>query len=309
MVNNKLTPKTIIFLVIAVMLWGLAFPLIKLTLDIVPPLVIGYFRYFFASLPFLLYLFSKIGIKQTFRDLRANWKVSLALGLTMVTLPNLAQNIGLLFTSSSLAALISTVAPVFTVIIAILFLKESRYLLKIIGLIIALSASLLMVFQTGLEMSGATMFGNILILITAISYGICGVFGKIALRTLSPIKVVSYSMLLGSIILVPISIILKEPLGWFLDLPIEGWWYLIILTLLPCMLATFLWYVVLRAYEVSKQVLFTYLIPIFATVFAYFMLGEVLTLITIFFGILIFVGITLAEFGGSVTKKKNLDNT
>jgi drug/metabolite transporter (DMT)-like permease len=61
------------------------------------------------------------------------------------------------------------------------------------------------------------------------------------------------------------------------------------------MLATFLWYVVLRGHEVSKQVLFTYLIPIFASIFAYFMLGEILTIITIILGILIFIGITLAE--------------
>jgi drug/metabolite transporter (DMT)-like permease len=61
------------------------------------------------------------------------------------------------------------------------------------------------------------------------------------------------------------------------------------------MIATFLWYVVLQAHEVSKQVLFTYLIPIFAAVFAFLMLGEVLTPVTMLLGAMIILGIALAE--------------
>jgi drug/metabolite transporter (DMT)-like permease len=89
--NEKLTPVTITFLVIAVALWGWAFPLIKISLDYIPPLVIGYFRYFFASLPFIFYLLYYNGLKNIKEDLINYWQVILALGLTMVTLPNLTR--------------------------------------------------------------------------------------------------------------------------------------------------------------------------------------------------------------------------
>ena len=293
--NRSLTPNTILFILIAVILWGWAFPLIKVTLEFLPPIVIGYFRYFFASLPFILYLFYKFGFKSVINELRSGWVVILALALTMITLPNIAQNIGLKYTSSSLAALITTAAPVFTVIIAILFLKESKSSLKIVGLVIAIIASVLIVFLGGFEMEGTAISGNILIFITAVSYGVCGIFGKIALRNYSPVFVVGFSMFIGSILLIPISLILNEPVDWSLHLSFEGWTYLWILTLLPCMVATFLWYVVLRAHEVSRQVLFTYLIPVFAAITAYLMLGELLTPSTIFMGVVIFIGITLAE--------------
>lgn len=300
--NNNLTATSIFLLIFTVMFWGLAFPLIKLTLKFVPPLVIGYFRYFFASLPFVFYALIKYDRKQVFNDLKNNWPVLLALGVTVVTIPNITQNIGLLYTTSSIAALITQAAPVFTVIIAILILHESSYWQKIVGLIIALSSSILMVVYTGLEVSNATFFGNVLIFITAISYGISGIFSKLALKTLSPIYVTGFGMFIGSIILMPLSPIFNEPLDWALHLPIEGWIYLLILTLFPCMIATFLWYVVLQGHEVSKQVLFTYLIPLFAAVFAYFMLGEVLSPVTILLGGLILIGITLAELNLS---KKN----
>ena len=303
--DKPLTSGAVLLLLISVLFWGLAFPIIKMTLDYAPPLVIGYFRYFFASLPFIFFLLLKYSKQDIKTELVKNWKVFVALGITMVTIPNIAQNIGLLYTTSSIAALIGTVAPVFTIIIAILLLKESRNWEKIIGFIIALSASVIMVVYTGLEVSEATLFGNILIFITSVSYGISGIFSKTALMRSSPIYVTGFGMLFGSLILMPISVLFNEPLDWPLKLPIEGWALLILLTLLPCLIATFLWYIVLESYEVSKQVLFTYMIPVFAAVFSFLLLGETLNTITILLGIIIILGITLAE--GIFNRKKKLN--
>jgi drug/metabolite transporter (DMT)-like permease len=294
-IQKNITSTATSLLIISVLFWGLAFPVIKITLDHVPPLVIGYFRYLLASIPFLVYIFLKKTKNEIMNELEENWKVLILLGITMVTIPNITQNIGLLYTTSSIAALISTVAPVFTVIIALTFLHESKTWYKITGLIIALSASILMVLYTGFEMSEATLFGNSLIFITSVSYGICAIFSKSALMKCHPINVAGYGMFFGSIILIPISIIFNEPLDWPIRISIVGWSYLFILTIFPCMIATFLWYVVLESYEVSKQVLFTYLIPVFAAVFAYILLGEILHPITIILGFFIIIGITLAE--------------
>jgi drug/metabolite transporter (DMT)-like permease len=283
--EKQLTVTSISLLLITVLFWGLAFPLIKMTLDFVPPLVIGYFRYFFSSLPFVCYILIKYDRSRIIADLKDGWQILIVLGITVVTIPNIAQNIGLLYTTSSIAALISTVAPVFTVIIAMLFLHESREMKKIIGLLIALTSSIFMIIYTGLEISNATLFGNILIFITSASYGISAIFSKIALKSFNPIIVTGFGMFFGAIILIPLSIIFNEPLDWFLHTESTGWWYLIILTFLPCMIATFLWYVVLQGHEVSKQILFTYLIPLFASIFAYILLDEILRPITIFLGL------------------------
>jgi drug/metabolite transporter (DMT)-like permease len=291
--NN--TSFGLLLILISVIFWGLAFPLIKITLNYVPPLVIGYFRYFFASIPFLFFILVTDSKDKILGIINSNWQVLLALGITMVTIPNITQNIGLLYTTSSLAALITTVAPVFTVISAIIFLKESKTISKFIGLLIALVASTTMVIFTGLNLSEATLFGNILIFITAVSYGICGIFSKFALNSCSPVYVAGFGMFFGASMLIPISIIFHEPIDWPIGLPIEGWGLLVVLTILPCMIATFIWYVVLETYEVSKQVLYTYLIPVFAAVFGYILLKETLHPLTILLGSLIIIGITLAE--------------
>jgi drug/metabolite transporter (DMT)-like permease len=300
--NKELTASAASLLLISVILWGLAFPLLKITLDYVPPIVIGYFRYFIASIPFLIYIFKKEKSSIIYAKLVSNWRSIIGLGVTMVTIPNIAQNIGIQYTTSSIAALITTVAPVFTVILALIILKETKGWEKIVGLIIAISASVTMVIYTGVEIKDASLYGNTLILISSISYGMSGIFGKNALIKSNPIYVTGFSMFFGSIILIPISIIAQEPIDWPLTLSFDGWWYLLILTFLSCIVATFLWYIVLESYEVSKQVLFTYLIPVFAVIFANLLLGEMLSLITIILGIIIIIGITLAE---GLLKKKN----
>ena len=293
--NRPLSSTSVVLLLISVIFWGWAFPLIKMTLEFVPPLVIGYFRYFFASLPFVIYYFIQHGRNKVFTEIKNSWPIILLLCITMVTIPNVTQNIGLLYTTSSIAALITTVAPVFTIILAIIILNESITWQKIFGFFVVLTASILMVIYTGLEISNASLFGNILIFITSISYGICGIFGKIALKSYSPIFVTGFSMFFGSIILIPLSPCFNEPLNWPLNVPIKGWIYLLGLTMLPCMVATFIWYIVLQGYEVSKQVLFTYLIPIFAAFFSYLMLDEILHPITILLGGFIIMGIFLAQ--------------
>jgi drug/metabolite transporter (DMT)-like permease len=303
--NRELTASAAILLLISVVLWGLAFPLLKATLDFVPPIVTGYFRYFIASIPFLIYIFKKEQSSMIYSKLVSNWRPIFALGITMVTIPNIAQNIGIQYTTSSIAALITTVAPVFTVILALIFLKETKGWEKIVGLIIAISASVTMVIYTGVEIQEASLYGNTLILISAISYGMSGIFGKTALNKSNPIYVTGFSMFFGSLVLIPISIAFQEPVDWPLTLSLKGWWYLLILTFLSCIVATFLWYIVLETYEISKQVLFTYLIPVFAAIFAHFMLGEVLSFITIILGIIIIIGITLAE---GVFKEKKIKN-
>ena len=301
--NQKITPGNALVLFITVILWGWAFPLVKITLDFVPPLIIGYFRYFFASLPFIGYLLVKNGVRRTLEPLRNSWSILVALGVTVVTLPNIFQNIGLLYTTSSIAALITTVAPVFTVIIALTFLKESKNVLKIVGLLVAIFASITLVVHSGLQLSETTLYGNVLIFFASISYGISGIVGKLALRNNSALHVTGFSMLFGAVILMPISILFNEPVDWAVNLPFEAWVYLLLLTLFSCMLATYLWYVVLKGHEISRQILFTYLIPVFAAVFAYFMLGETLTVFTIILGGLILLGITLAEIDTKASDK------
>jgi drug/metabolite transporter (DMT)-like permease len=291
----KLTTADIFALMLTTIMWALSFPFIKIGLEYYPPIMLGALRYCFGALPIILLLMiHKDFFSETKILFVKHWKLILAVGIFMVTIPNIAQNIGMQYTSASLSTLIQSVGPVFTVALAIIILKETATPYKILGTILALSCAILLIFQQGIDFQNITMYGNVLQLITAVSYGINGLFGKMAVDKITPIVLVGWSMFVGSIILFPISIV-TESQTWVHSISTQGLYVLGFLTLFPALIATLLWYIVLKKQEVSRQILFIYLLPFFAIIFSYFLLGEVISYIAMFLGILTIIGVGVAQ--------------
>ena len=295
--ENKLTVVDIYALLLATLMWAISFPFIKLGLDYFPPVMMGGLRYFIGSLPIIVFLMlHKDFMSETKVLFKEQWKFIIAIGIFMVTVPNICQNIGMQYTTASLSTLIQTVGPVFTIVLAMIILKEGAAINKILGTIIAFVCTILLVFNQGVDFSGNNMvlYGNILQLVTAISYGINALFSKIAVSRISPLVIVGWSMFFGSIVLFPISFAFESQ-SWINSLNIQALWVLAFLAIFPAFIATFLWYWVLQKHELSKQVLFIYLLPFFAIVFSYILLGETMTPLALFLGVLIIVGVAIAQ--------------
>ncbi|UCH89555.1 MAG: DMT family transporter [Thermoplasmata archaeon] len=284
-------------LLLASIMWALSFPFIKLGLEYYPPIMMGALRYFFGALPLILFfILRKDSLEDTKKLFKSHWKFIFAIGIFMVTIPNIAQNIGMQYTTASLSTLIQTVGPVFTVILAIILLKESAAAYKILGTILALTCTIILIFHQGVDFGGnnLVLIGNILQFITAISYGINAIFSKVAVEKVQPFLLVGWSMFVGAVILVPISL-LTESQNWTQSLNIQALWVMGFLVIFPATIATSLWYWVLQRYEISKQVLFIYLLPFIAIIFSYILLGEVVSFIAIILGILTILGVAIAQ--------------
>jgi len=291
----RYTPRDIAALMITTLLWASSFPLIKLGLEYFPPIMMGGLRYFIGSLPIVIFLVLRKGtFEETKKLFRNYWKFIIGVGVFMVTIPNITQNVGMLYTTASLATLIQSVGPVFVVILAIFLLNETPSLKKYFGAGVALTCSVLLVVQEGIELGNMTLYGNFLQLVTAISYALNGLIGKLAVNRITPIVLVGWSMFVGSIILFPISLA-TETQDWIPALNTEGISVLIFLAIGPALIATFLWYVVLQKQEVSKQILFIYLLPFFAIIFSYILLDEIINFITIILGVLTIIGVAIAQ--------------
>src|SRR4030043_64916 len=79
----------------AVALWGLAFPLIQIGLEDFSPIMLGFLRFVLASALMLVFIVVMYSFEQVAATVRKEWKPLLILGLLYVTIPNIAQNIGL----------------------------------------------------------------------------------------------------------------------------------------------------------------------------------------------------------------------
>jgi drug/metabolite transporter (DMT)-like permease len=178
---------------------------------------------------------------------------------------------------------------------AVLILKEPLGVNKIVGTAIALSGALLLVTGGGLSFGDSMFLGNFLVLMSAISYAGSTIMSKKILERYDPMSTTTISIFLGTIILAVFSIV-ESPLEKVPAISLYFWIIIVILGLFPGSFALLAWYWVLRTSEVSRIILFIYLIPVFATAIAYFWPGEIITLSTIVFAALIICGVAIAQY-------------
>lgn len=277
----------------AVTIWGLSFPLVKILLNEgIPPITIAMLRHT-IFIPLLLLVFLNKDSSHVYTYPKRTWEMFILLGVFTIFIPNLAQNIGMLYTTATESSIIQSSTPIFTIILALIFLKESKNPNKIIGSLIAMTGVTLLVSDGNPEFSGTT-YGNLLILISCISYAISGVILKKGLTTVSPLHLLSFETLFGFIFLL-ITAALFENLSTILSFNAHTWLLIVILAIFASGVAAILYYVVLMETELSQLIVFVYLIPLFAAVFSYLLLGETISLETTAFAVLIIGGVALAQ--------------
>jgi drug/metabolite transporter (DMT)-like permease len=289
----------------AVFCWGASFPLLKIALDEVEPITLAVLRYTIAIIPLLLFLLLKDGTDSILKPLREDFFFFLCLGIVGITLPNLFQNYGMTMTSAHLSSIIQASGPIFTIIMAVIILKEPLGANKVLGAAIALSGTLLLVTSSGVGFEESMFLGNFLVLMSAISYAVSSIMSKKILEKYDPMSTATLSIFLGTVILAVFSIV-ESPFEKVPAISLYSWNLIVILALFPGSFALLAWYWILKTSEVSRIILFIYLIPVFATAIAYFWPGEIITLSTIFFAALIICGVAIAQYekGSKVKSEK-----
>jgi len=246
----------------ASIMWGASFPVIKIGLENVPPVLFGTLRYVIAVPLFLLLSLVLYG-KKLF-SIRDDISLFIALGLVGVTMPTVLQNYGMMHTTAYMSSILQSTGPVFTVLLAAYFLKEKLTWYKTAGIIIA-SAGTYLALDIHFSSLGSSV-GNALVLLSAVSYAVGGIIAKTCLnRGYKPVQILMLSSLFGTAVLIVIT-----PFSGNISLGFSAeTWGLILF--------------------------FVYLIPVFATIFSYFMIGERITWLAVLAAAIIITGITIAQ--------------
>ncbi len=276
-------------------MWSFSFPLIKIVLESgVPPITLAAIRSI-VFIPILLFLLLKNN-KNKITITKEDWIIYFSIGLFTIILPGILQNIGMKYTTASVSSIIQTSGPIFTIILAVMILNESADTKKITGSIVALIGTIFLVISTdkNIDLFDITVYGNFLILLSGISYAISSIITKKGLEKKNPIQILGFSSLFGFIVLSIISSF-ERPFNIIINLPIEIWFIIFLLVLFPSFIATLLWYIAMMNEEVSRLVIFVYLMPVFAVIFSFILIGEIISIQTILFATLIIFGVALAQ--------------
>lgn len=279
----------------AVALWGLAFPLIQDGLVFFSPVMLGFLRFLSASLVMLAVLLAVYPASRLKETLLREWRPLLLLGALYVTIPNIAQNMGLEHGTSSVASVIQASGPVMTLLFAVLLLKERLTLVKGVGSIIAMSGTVLLIANGGISLQDEDFVSNLLILVSATSYGLAWVSAKRMLQRNPPIIIIGMALMFGTIMLAAAVPFEPDSMATFDS---DSLTTLLLLGVLCGAGSSVLYLYSLEREEVSRMAFYIYLMPLFASIFAWLLRGETVALWTAMCGIIIIAGVAIAERGG-----------
>lgn len=169
--ENKNNYAGYILAAVAVFLWGITFVCTKSLLNDFSAFEILFFRFIIAYLGLLVIRPKTLILKNKKENL---W--FLLAGLSGITIYQQAENIAINFTTASNVSIIVSICPIFTAIIAQIFLKEKHLNFKfILGFVIALSGIALVSFNGHAEFHLSPK-GDLLALLSAISWGFYSLF-------------------------------------------------------------------------------------------------------------------------------------
>lgn len=212
-----------LFLVVAI--WAGTFVATKIVLEEISPAISALYRYCIASFILLV-----IDYRNSERIKGADYPLLIFLGATGVTLYYLLQHYGIKYTNATDAAILISLSPVFIGVISGVLLREKLKRITLIGLSLAFIGCIL-VITNGTESyqdNEARLWGDILILLTAVSWAFYSVYGKKLLKHYSIRTIVKYTTWIGTLLLIPFCLPELNPATNF-SLSITGWLNLIYL--------------------------------------------------------------------------------
>ncbi|MDR1632695.1 MAG: DMT family transporter [Dysgonamonadaceae bacterium] len=194
-------PAGHIALSVAYIIFGLNVPVMKsvLTDGEISPVALTFYR--IGGAAFLFWTASLFTRKEKVvrRDLLLLFGASMA----GIFFNQLLYVIGLSGTSPIDASVIVTVAPILTMLLAAFFLKEPITWQKAIGVFIGASGALLLIFNNNMDRGGASLTGNLLCILSTLSFVIYLTAFKNLILRYSPVTLMKWMYLFAFICSLP----------------------------------------------------------------------------------------------------------
>lgn len=283
-------------LVLAVLIWGLNFPILKAALAVMHPHVINVFRFIISTgVLGAIYLYRQRTSGTDFwHPIHAlGWKI-IALGLLGTVLYQFFFIIGVNNTAAGTAALIMASAPVWTAVIGALFRTEILRPLAWLGLAASLVGTAVVVIggSSAVNLAPGALFGNLMMVGAALFWGMYTAFGRPALRVVSPIGLSFFSLVAGLPVLIAIGIPFFDTVEWD-NVDLWVWLAIVYSGGLSTGIAIALWNAAVHAVGPSHTAAYNNLVPFAALFASYLILGEPVTWIQIGGGATIVAGLVV----------------
>jgi len=164
--------------------------------------------------------------------------------------------------------------------------------MKAMGTVVAMAGTILLVASGGISLQDEDFTSNVFILMSATSYGLAWVSAKRMLERNPPVLIIGLSLMFGTALLA-VAVPFESPMVF--EVNTGSVVNLLVLGLLCGSISSLLYLSSLEKHEVSRMAFFIYLMPVFASVFAWILRGEGVETWTAVCGLIIVAGILIAN--------------
>ena len=281
-------------------IWSSSFMWIKIALLEVDPIMLVAFRVLFG----VIFCFTVIFIKGTkFSRNFKDWQPLLVLGITNIAVPFFLISWGEKSVDSSVASILDSTVPLFTIFIAHYLLKDDRMtLLKLSGLLIGF-AGVVVLLSKDIGTSSSTLPGKAAIVLASIFYSGSAVYIRRTTQDTPGILRSAGPLLSASVIMWLAAAITEKPI----KVPVltNTWIALLFLGVLGSGLAFVLAFYLIHEIGPTRTSMVAYVFPLGGVILGVKFLQEQITWQLITGGILIIASLVVANL--NLSEKPSLE--
>lgn len=289
-------------LVLLFVIWSNSFTAIKHLRQILSPMELVLARFLPVSIICLVYLaLDGKRLRESVTLLRTSWIRLIALGFFGGIGYNYFLYLGQSEIKPGAAALLTTLAPLFTLLLAIPLLKEKVPVRRVMGIIVAFLGLYVVVRwgRVGLGrvtgISHAEVKYALIAALAPLSWSIYTIIGKDLVKRSSPVTVTYLALIIGTV-----PLLLRADGGFFrtiASMDHSHWIALAYLSLFCTIIGFWIWVLGLKHLPATSVASFVYLNPPFAALFGWLLFDEEITVMFLAGSAVVLAGLYMAQLG------------
>lgn len=282
-------------MLLAGLIWGLNFALVKFALQEIPPLPFNGLRLPLAALILVIWL---LMVEGNFKIKKEHFFKFFLLGILGYTIYQYFFIYGINYTTASNTAVIFASAPIMITLLSALFKHEkikalgwTGISLGFVGVYIIISGK-----SGAFSLTSKTLKGDLLILLAVFLWALYSVLAAPLLKVYSALKFTTLTTTIGSLLFFPFAIGGLKKLD-FQGVSFKAWICLIFSGALALAVGLIIWFFSVRRVGNSQTAVYGNLPPVFAVIFAWLILSEAIHFTLIIGAVIILVGIIFTHLG------------
>lgn len=194
--------KDLTRLLLLAAIWGSSFMFLKIVTPAIGVSMTMGTRILLAAAVMLAVL----AMQRRLPDYRRFWRHYLAVGILNLVLPFTLISYAIGFLNSTMSAMINASTPLFTMVIASLWLRQKMETQKLAGLVVGIAGLVVLIGWIPIEFNRQTIIAVLCSLLASISYGLGNVYSRIYLSQSQPAQTATGQLSMAALIALPLLV-------------------------------------------------------------------------------------------------------